>query len=341
MTSIWQWSIVTSARTARRAANLARQRNAFLNYRTYAVGKERTFFFIRFGGFAAKTNEIKVSFYFGSKIAKIISEETILVKRGNMPALIMYPGVIYGPLRSRRLGLSLGVNLLPVGRKVCSFNCVYCECGDTTELIDQSRDEQGRRTTFPPVEKVRQEVAAALREYPNLDAITFAGHGEPTLHPRWPEVVEAVRELRDQLQPQAKVGVLTSAALVNRPRPRAGIDRCDLRMMKLDAGDDATFQAIDRPADNVDLETIISELARMPDILVQTCLIDGPVQNIQGSPWEALVTAIGRIRPTLVQLYPVDRPTPELWVRKVPHDVVLERAAELQARTGVPAEAFA
>jgi wyosine [tRNA(Phe)-imidazoG37] synthetase (radical SAM superfamily) len=252
----------------------------------------------------------------------------------------MYPGIIYGPVQSRRLGLSLGINLLPVGRKVCSFNCVYCECGDTTELIDQARDEHGRRTTFPTVAAVRQAVEEALHTHPNLGAITFAGHGEPTLHPQFPEVVQAVKDVRDTLQPQAKVGVLSSAALVMRPRPRAGVDLCELRMMKLDAGDEATFQAIDRPAAHVQLAPIVEELARMPNIIIQTCLIDGPVQNVRGEPWEALVQAVGTIQPLYAQLYPIDRPTPEPWVQKVPRDIVLERAAEMQARTGVPVEAF-
>lgn len=257
-----------------------------------------------------------------------------------MPALIMYPGIIYGPVRSRRLGLSLGVNLLPVGRKICSFNCIYCECGDTTELVDQARDERGRRTTFPSVDAVRHAVELALQDHPTLDVITFSGHGEPTLHPAFPEVVQAVKDLRDTYLPQAKVGVLSSAALVMRPRPRAGIDLCDLRMMKLDAGDEATFQVIDRPAPNIYLDAIIAELARMPNIIVQTCLVDGPVQNVRGEPWEALVRAVGRVSPEYVQLYPVERPTPEPWVQRVPHTIVLERATEMQARTGVPVEAF-
>jgi wyosine [tRNA(Phe)-imidazoG37] synthetase (radical SAM superfamily) len=229
-----------------------------------------------------------------------------------------------------------------VGRKVCSFNCVYCECGDTTELIDQARDEQGRRTTFPTVDAVRQAVADALHAHPGLSAITFAGHGEPTLHPQFPEVVQAVREVRDAAQPQAQVGVLSSASLILRPRPRAGIDLCDLRMMKLDAGDEETFQAIDRPAPNVRLAPLLDELARMPGIIIQTCLVDGPVaQNVRGEPWEALVQAIGRIAPTSVHLYPVDRPTPESWVEKVPHALVMAKAAELQDRTGVPVEPYA
>lgn len=257
-----------------------------------------------------------------------------------MPALIMYPGIIYGPVQSRRLGQSLGINLLPVGRKVCSFNCVYCECGDTTELINEARDEQGRRTTFPTITSVRQAVIAALQQHPDLGAITFSGHGEPTLHPQFPEIVQTVRALRDTYQPQAQVGVLSSATLVMRPRPRAGIDLCDLRMMKLDAGDEATFQAIDRPAANVRLEPILAELSRMPNIILQTCLIDGPVQNIRGEPWEALVAALARVRPDTIQLYPIDRPTPEPWVAKVPNDVVRERAREIEERTGIPVEAY-
>lgn len=257
-----------------------------------------------------------------------------------MPALIMYPGIIYGPVRSRRLGLSLGINLLPVGRKVCSFNCVYCECGDTTELVDQAYDEHGRRTTFPSVEAVRDAVTEALQTHLALDAITFAGHGEPTLHPRFPEVVQAVREVRDRWQPRARIGVLSSAALIMRPRPRAGIDLCDLRMMKLDAGDEETFQAIDRPAANICLAPIIAELARMPDIIIQTCLIDGPVQNVRGAPWSALVQAVGVIRPLYVQLYAIERPTPEPWVQKVSRETLRERAATMQACTGVPVEVY-
>ncbi len=255
-----------------------------------------------------------------------------------MPALMMYPDIIYGPVRSRRLGLSLGVNLLPIGRKLCSFDCVYCECGDTTALLEQVCDEHGRRHTFPGVDVVRQAVAAALQEHPALDVITFAGHGEPTLHPHFPEIVQAVRELRDQYAPQVRIGVLSSAALVMRPWPRAGIDLCDLRMLKVDAGDAATFQAINRPAAGVYLAPILTELARMPSIIVQTCLIDGPVQNVRGVPWEALVAAIGQVAPDSVQLYPVDRPTPELWVQQVPRALVRERAAELQARTSIPVE---
>jgi wyosine [tRNA(Phe)-imidazoG37] synthetase (radical SAM superfamily) len=126
-----------------------------------------------------------------------------------------------------------------------------------------------------------------------------------------------------------------------RPQPRVGIDLCDLRMMKLDAGDEQTFQAIDRPAGNIRLAPIIEELSHMPGIILQTCLIDGPVQNVRGQPWDALVQAIGYIKPMYVQLYPVERPTPEPWVQKVPHDVVMERAAEIERRTGVAVEPYA
>jgi wyosine [tRNA(Phe)-imidazoG37] synthetase (radical SAM superfamily) len=153
--------------------------------------------------------------------------------------------------------------------------------------------------------------------------------------------VQAVRDLRDQYQPQARVGVLTSAALVMRPRPRQGIELCELRMIKLDAGDEETFQAIDRPAANVHLEPILAELERMPNIIIQTCLVDGPAQNVRGKPWDALVHAIERVGPECVHLYPIDRATPEPWVQKVPHDLVMERAAEIEARTGIPVEAYA
>ena len=252
-----------------------------------------------------------------------------------MPALIRYESVVYGPVKSRRLGVSLGLNLLPPNRKICSFDCVYCECGDTTELVTNVA-----RRGFPSVEQVVAELEAALQQWPDVEALTFAGHGEPTIHPQFSAIVQAVRAVRDRMTPQAKVCVLTSAALVGQPRIQAGLDGCDVRMMKLDAGDEATFHAIDRPAANVTLAGIVAQLQRMPNIVIQTCLMDGPVQNVRGPQWDALVEAVGLIKPLYVQLYPVERPTPEAWVEKITHTQVAQLAADMQARTGVVVEPY-
>jgi wyosine [tRNA(Phe)-imidazoG37] synthetase (radical SAM superfamily) len=257
-----------------------------------------------------------------------------------MPTLIRYRGIIYGPVQSRRLGISLGINLLPPERKICPFNCVYCECGDTTELVEHVAEDAAAGRSFPTVQQVHAAVQTALKQHQQINAICFSGHGEPTLHPSFPEIVQTVRDLRDHHHPAANIGVFSSAALIKRPRPRAGIDLCDLRMLKLDAADEQTFYAIDRPAPNVHIATIIDELARMPAIIIQTCLIDGPVQNIRGEPWEALVQAIATIQPHYVQLYAIDRPTPEAWVQKVPHETVVARAKEMQARTGIEVDAY-
>ncbi len=260
-----------------------------------------------------------------------------------MPALIMHPGIIYGPVKSRRLGWSLGINLLPVGRKICPFHCVYCECGDTTELTDQSRDEQGKPTIFPSLEQVEHEVRNALLEYKAINAICFSGHGEPSLHPQFPDVVRLVKALRDRYQPDIRVGVLSSSALLLQPRPREGIDLCDLRMMKLDAADEETFHAIDRPVPHLRIADIIDALAHMSHCIIQTCLVDGKggtVQNVRGEPWNALVEAVRSIAPDYVQLYRIDRETPEPWVQKVSLYVLSRCASDMRERAGVPVDAY-
>lgn len=257
-----------------------------------------------------------------------------------MSLLRAYSDIIYGPVHSRRLGLSLGINLLPFGRKVCPFNCIYCECGATTDTPERIQDTYKACTAFPTREEVHQAVATALQTHSGINAITFSGHGEPTLHPQFPDIVQAVRELRNTYQPQANVAVFSSSVHMMQPRPRAGIDLCDLRILKLDAGDDETFHAINRPSQNLHIEQIIYELARMPSIIIQTCLVDGPVQNIRGEPWEALIHAIYTIAPTYVQLYSIDRPTAVPWVQPIPPENLQQRASEMQVRTGVPVEAY-
>ncbi len=257
-----------------------------------------------------------------------------------MSSLRTYSDIIYGPVHSRRLGLSLGINLLPFGRKVCPFNCLYCECGTTTDSPEHTHDTYETLTAFPTVEEVHQAVATALQTHSGINAITFSGHGEPTLHPHFPDIVAVVLELRNTYQQQANLAVFSSSVLIMQPRPRAGIDLCDLCILKLDAGDNETFHAINRPSQNLHIEQIIYALARMPSIIIQTCLVDGPVQNIRGDPWESLIHAIYTIAPTYIQLYSIDRPTAVDWVQRVSPEILQQRASEMQARTNVPVEAY-
>lgn len=241
----------------------------------------------------------------------------------------------YGPVRSRRLGLSLGINLFPVGRKICPFDCIYCEYGKTTDLVSRVT-----RDGLPSVGQVLHAVETRLAEQPGLQYVTFSGHGEPTLHPHFAEIVDGVVALRDRLQPAARVAVLSCSGVVNRAEVRAALSRVDRRIMKLDAGDEATFQAINRPVSGLKLRAIVDGLEQLDDVVIQHMVLDGLTANAPGPVHEAWVRAAERIQPREVQIYSVDRPTAEAGVLKVPLADLQRLARTFHARTGIAAAAY-
>jgi len=244
-------------------------------------------------------------------------------------------GIVYGPVRSRRLGVSLGINLFPSGHKICPFDCVYCEYGKTTDLVTEAT-----REGLPAVAEVLGAVEVGLAEYPQLDYVTFSGHGEPTLHPDFAQIVDGVLALRDRLQPQAKVAVLSCSGVVNRSEVRAALSHLDERIMKLDAGDEATFQAINRPVPGLTLESIVEGLADLEDIVIQHLAFDGELTNASRAAQAEWIAAVARIRPREIQIYSVDRPTAEGGILKVPLETLARLAYEVEARTAIPTLAY-
>lgn len=244
-------------------------------------------------------------------------------------------GIVYGPVFSRRFGHSLGIDVLPPGAKRCPFDCVYCEVGSAAPC---DRVSEGDR--FPPTEAVLQELEIALHQAGDLDAVTFAGSGEPTLHPRFDELVDGVARLRDRHCPNAGVVVLSNGALLDRRAVRDGLERADVRVMKLDAGDQRTFQDVNRPAASVRLERIADNLRRLDDIVVQTLLLDGVVSNVGAESQAAYVDALCAIEPISIQLYSVSRAAPVVGVREVPHRQLLDIARSIRCTTGIPVEVF-
>jgi wyosine [tRNA(Phe)-imidazoG37] synthetase (radical SAM superfamily) len=254
-----------------------------------------------------------------------MSSQTIPLRRG----------VVYGPVHSRRLGLSLGINLFPTGHKICPFDCVYCEYGFTTDLVARMEQKQA-----PSAKEVLQAVEMSLTEYDNLAYITFSGQGEPTLHPDLSEIVDGVVALRNRLQPGARVAMLSCSGVVNRPEVREALARLDDRIMKLDAGDEATFRAMNRPLSGLTLESIIAGLAQLEDVVIQHMVLDGSFSNAGGPAHEAWLLAMKRIQPQEIQIYSVDRPTAEANVLRVPKETLERLAAEVQSRTGIPTFAY-
>lgn len=248
---------------------------------------------------------------------------------------------VYGPVASRRLGTSLGVNPLPVETKVCNFDCPYCECGWT----DSDRPA-GKMPSLDILNLELEEKLAECRDRGiDLAAITFAGNGEPTLHPKFPEIIEAACALRDRYAPSAKVCVLTNATRLRLPRVREGLLRADVRQFKLDAGTEATFRLVDQPFGGLTLEKIVDDIVAFdaPKML-QSMFFRGEhngktIDSAVPEEVSAWLAHVARIRPEGVHLYSLARRAAADHLQPVPRPE-LESIAERVRALGIPAEVF-
>jgi len=251
-----------------------------------------------------------------------------------MSVLELQADVTYGPINSRRLGRSLGINLLPVDRKLCTFDCVYCQYGSARPVSVRARG-------FPTVETVMEGMEEALGRLPSPpDYLTFSGNGEPTLHPRFPEIVREVCRLRDRVCPETRVAILSNSSRVNNPEVRRALVALDDPIMKLDAGDPATMARINRPAAGVRFEEIMQGLAALPGLIIQSMIISGQVQNALGEAHERWLSAIAELSPREVQIYSSERPVAETGVQQVPKDELDDLATRAEQRVGVPVRAY-
>ncbi len=233
---------------------------------------------------------------------------------------VLFHSTIFGPIHSRRLGISLGVNLMPNDGKICSFDCVYCEAG---------YNAQGQGTTgLPTHTTVKRQLRNKLKQMKeageNLDVITFSGNGEPTLHPQFKEVVHDVIVLRDQYFPNARVSVLSNATLASNPNVKKALLAVDNNILKLDSAVPSTMRLINQPkSPNVIPAGIMEDLAEYGGkCIVQTMLLRGEhngqrIDNTTDAEIEALIDAYKTIKPQEVMIYSIDRKTPEEHLEKV------------------------
>lgn len=252
----------------------------------------------------------------------------------------LHDGIVYGPLRSRRLGWSLGLNLLPVGLKVCDFNCVYCQYGWTAPVRPASLPASAWPSPAAVAHALADALAESHRSGPAIDRITLAGHGEPTLHPAFSDVVEAILTTRDAQAPGVPVAILSNSTTAGTPVIREVLRRLDERYMKLDAGDAETHRQINAAA--FDTDAVVAALASMPDIVVQTMFVRdgrGRVDNTTPTALGTWIRAIARIRPLAVHLYTIARPPAWAALEPVPQEVLGEIAARVR-HLGIDAEAF-
>ena len=243
---------------------------------------------------------------------------------------MLFDSIIYGPIHSRRLGTSLGVELMPLDHKLCTFNCVYCECG---------WNQPFSKPVLPTRKQVHDALEAKLKEGIQLDVITFSGNGEPTLHPDFLGIIEDTCKLRDQYCPQAKVSVLSNSTQLGRPEVVQALLLCDNRILKLDSATDTMMQRIDMPVNaNLTVATIINWLQQFHgDFTLQTCFLRGEHngQNIDNTTPEevnAWYQAVQLLHPKQIMMYVIDRKTPEENLQKIPRAEMEAIAAPLIAK---------
>lgn len=238
-----------------------------------------------------------------------------------------YDNIAYGPIHSRRLGTSLGINLMPNEQKLCSFNCVYCECGWNPERTIGAK--------LPTVDQVCEAMEYKLKqmkaEGQTLDVITFSGNGEPTLHPQFLIIVRATRALRDQYFPNAKVTVLSNSTQLGREEVVEALRLCDNRILKLDAGTDEQMHAIDKPVHNeLSVERICQWLRTFQgDFTLQTCFVrshNGEIDNTTPEQLEAWYRIIADLHPKQVMMYVIDRKTPMEGLERISRERMEEIA---------------
>lgn len=227
-----------------------------------------------------------------------------MLRTEGMSLLSLQSGIIYGPIQSRRLGASLGINLMPTQYKLCPFNCVYCQYGWTNAITVNSLPYQNDLPTPDQVETALKKVlmAGTIADY-----ITFSGNGEATIHPNFDEIVERVAFTRDKYLPQARTCILSNSAVVNREDIRSALEKLDVRIMKLDAGDEETFFQINRPTIEVKFKEIIAGLKKLSYFTMQSLFVTGEVSNIEETKVANWIAHVDQLRPREVQIYSIDR----------------------------------
>jgi len=232
---------------------------------------------------------------------------------------MLFNQIAYGTIHSRRLGTSLGMEIMPLEHKLCTFNCVYCECG---------WNEKVQHPVLPTRQEVHDALEAKLQEIKAnnepLDVITFSGNGEPTLHPEFKAIIADTCALRDQYCPEVKVSVLSNSTQLGRADVVEALRMCDKRILKLDAATDTMMRRIDMPVnEGLDVETIIGWLEQFEgDFILQTCFLRGEhngerIDNTTEEELNAWYQAVERLHPKQIMIYVIDRKTPEESLEKI------------------------
>jgi len=251
-------------------------------------------------------------------------------------ATFLFDRIVYGPVYSRRLGVSLGVNISPADGKCCSFNCIYCECG-----LNEQRQPQQQTPRREEIQKAIEAKLLQMRdEGKDPDVLTFSGNGEPTLHPGFAGIIDDTLELRDRLCPQARVAVLSNSTMLHREDVFQALCKVDDNIMKLDSVLDSRIRQIDDPAiKDFAADEIVRQLCRFDgQIIIQTMFLRGErdgvvIDNTLSAEVDAWIAALKKINPRKVMIYTIARETPVKSLQKIPVSE-LESIAEQARKEG-------
>ena len=235
-------------------------------------------------------------------------------------ATFLFDKIIFGPVKSRRLGVSLGINLLPTNIKVCSFDCIYCECGWTPKKYEEKvilpkRDEVR--------EKLKETLIKMIADNQLPDVITFAGNGEPTLHPEFAGIIDDTIELRDKLTPNARIAVLSNATMLHKKDVFNALLKIKDNIQKLDSAFEATVKLLDSPNGNFNLEKVVKQLESFNGkVIIQTMFVRGSfngneIDNTTEKEISAWIELLQKINPSQVMIYTIARDTPISTLKKV------------------------
>jgi wyosine [tRNA(Phe)-imidazoG37] synthetase (radical SAM superfamily) len=253
----------------------------------------------------------------------------------------LFSEIIFGPVSSRRLGVSLGINLLPTDYKFCTFNCVYCECGWTLKA--------DKKIQLPSRDEVKKELERVLQEYSEngkeINSITFAGNGEPTIHPAFADVIDDTIELRNMWMPDANISVLSNASQLHKSKVTDALKKVDQNILKLDAGTEKTFNLINQAQENIKFDSIVKYLRNFDgQLIIQTLFIRGAYNghsfdNTTEEEVQAWLNIIKEIQPQSVMLYPIERDTPTNQLEKVDEQTLQQIAAKVN-ELNIPTEVY-
>lgn len=254
---------------------------------------------------------------------------------------VLFHSTVFGPIHSRRLGVSLGINLMPNDGKVCSFDCLYCEAG----FNSQGRGTTGISTREEVYRELESKLSAMHASGDPLDVITFSGNGEPTLAPDFPGIIDDTISLRDKYYPKAKVSVLTNSTKIFDPKVAEALKKVDNNILKLDSAIEDTMRVIDQPnSKDFTVDRVVDALRQFEGSgIIQTMMLRGEhdgklIDNTTDREMDALIAAYKVIKPREIMLYSLDRSTPEEHLIKVPIDELRGIGERIERATGVPVQ---